>query len=285
MLRARLILGSLALALACEQAPAAAPKSTSTPTPEGAAAAAAADPAPSRAEPDPAPTPPPSAAGIVYAERIVGAAGADDPLPMIVAIHGLGDTPDNFGHLFDTFTGPARLILVRGIDDAEGGGYSWFALRARDPDVAAFSEGVSAAADELAKAIDVLRNERPTEGLPIVTGFSQGGMLTFALATAHPEVVGAAFPVGGWLPPPLVPEKKNAAAPAIHAFHGTDDKAVAFEPTKIGVDSLDALGFDVQLSVYDGVGHAITPEIHRDLFDALTDAVAAAHASAKKASK
>lgn len=269
----------LLLALACEQSPGGAPKSTTRPAVDPAPASA-----PSQAKPDPVPEPLPTAAGIAYRERILGGAGPEDALPMIVAIHGRGDAPDNFGHLFDTFAGPARLILLQGIE-GEDGGYRWFELPARDPDVEGFSAGVSAAADKVAKAIDELRDKRPTAGLPIVTGFSQGAMVSFRVATAFPASVSAAFPVGGWLPPPLFPEAKDDAAPKIHAFHGTDDAAVAFEPTKAGVDSLDKLGWDVQLSVYEGVGHMITPELQRDLFDALTDAVAAAHRAGKGAGK
>jgi phospholipase/carboxylesterase len=229
----------------------------------------------------PAPVPEPLRAGeLVYVERILGGADASDPLPMIVAIHGLGDTPDNFAHVLDTFPGKARLILPQGVDPLDpldGGGFSWFPIRARDPDVEALSAGIRASADKIAAAIEVLAKRRPTQGRPIVTGFSQGGMLTFALAITHPEVVGLALPIGGWLPPPLAPTAgPGGDQPAIVAFHGTDDRAVAFEPTAASIEQLRGLGYDVTLRVYEGVGHAITPEIRRDWSDLLVDGVAGA---------
>lgn len=216
----------------------------------------------------------PKAGNLHYVEIVVGDAKADDELPMIVAIHGLGDQPRNFAHLFDNFTERARVILPRGIDPTQGGGWSWFPFRARDPDVDALGKGIGAAADEIATTIAVLQREKKTLGKPIVTGFSQGGMLSFAIAVRHPDLVAAALPIGGWLPPPLQPTTPAPkGAPPVRAFHGTDDNAVKYEPTRLGVEALKQHGWDAQLHTYEGVGHVITPEIHRDLDDALIDAL------------
>ena len=247
-----------------------------------------ASPAPSRAQqpaaqppvaPD-APTPPaarPKAANLHYVERILGDAKPDDPLPMIVAIHGLGDDPDNFAHLFDTYGGTARLILPQGIDPTEEGGWSWFPLRARSGDVEELSAGIERAANELAASIEVLAASRPTVGDPIVTGFSQGWMLAFTLAIQHPAQVGFAIPIGGWLPPPLWPSGgPGPEHPPIVALHGTADNAVRYEPTKEAVGDLTAKGYAAQLKSYEGVQHAIPPEERTDLFDLLDDALAAA---------
>jgi len=216
----------------------------------------------------------PVAGNLHYLEIVLGDAQPDDPLPMIVAIHGLGDDPENFGHLLETFQEPARLILPRGLDPRDAGGWSWFPLRARDPDVAALATSIDRAGDEIAKGIEVLVVERPTLGKPVVTGFSQGGMLSFAIAVDHPELVSAALPVGGWLPPPLLPTGSAPAdAPTIVAFHGTDDTAVRHEPTMQSIAQLVERGWHVTLKSYTGVGHVITPEIHRDLTDGLVDAI------------
>jgi phospholipase/carboxylesterase len=260
-----------AVGVACEQPP---PAKTAPATPERVGTPAEA-PA-TVLTPAPTPTQPelPRAGEIAYAERLLGGATADETLPMIVAIHGLGDTPESFSHVFDTFPERARLILPQGVDVLEEGGFSWFPIRARDSDVEALSAGIAASADKLAVALAALPEDRPTVGAPILTGFSQGGMLTFAVAVRHPETIAAAFPIGGWLPPPLMPEAgPPEGAPTIEAFHGTDDRAMKFEPTKASVDGLTALGWNTELHVYEGVGHAITPELHRDLADLVVAAV------------
>lgn len=214
------------------------------------------------------------AGGLQYLERIVGVAKPNDVLPMIVAIHGLGDRPEAFSRLLDNCVEPARVILPRGTDPYEGG-FSWFASRARSRDVDKLSDEVTVATDVLARGIAAIAKTRPTRGKPIVTGFSQGGMLTFALAMHHPEIVGTAIPVGGWLPPPMWPKAGpgDASFPKVVALHGTVDAAVPYEPTKLAVEALAGLGYDVTLRSFDGVPHAIPPPVARELTDALQDAV------------
>lgn len=242
---------------------------------EPAAVVAAGPSSAAESEPDGAPDPRyQTVAGLSYAEVMLGGAQPEDTVPMIVAIHGLGDEPLAFAELFSSFPEPARLVLPRGLDPTEGGGWSWFPIRARDGDIEGLAQGIRKAADTIAPAIEALEESRPTLGRPIVTGFSQGGMLAFTIAVHHPERVTAAVAVGGWLPPPLWPtEKAEPEAPRIVALHGTADNAVAFEPTQEATVRLEQLGWSVKLQGYEGVRHVITPHMRRDLFDHLADAI------------
>lgn len=214
-------------------------------------------------------------AGIRYLEMIVGSAKVEDSLPMVIAIHGLGDRPEHFAELMRGLSKPMRVILPAGIIDIEEG-FSWFDLRARDPDVEALATGVATAADKLTTFIDAISAARPTTGEPIITGFSQGGIVAFAIATRHPASIAAAYPVSGWLPPPLWPKASpKGEAPPIIALHGTSDKAVKFEPTKKAVARLQKLGYPVELKVYPEVGHQITEEMRIELWTQLHSSTAA----------
>ncbi len=228
-------------------------------------------------EPAPPPEPPPppelrsgEVAGIPYVEFVTAKADPSAQLPMIVAIHGLGDTPENFAELLFAFDRPARVILPRAFDPVAEGGFSWFPIRARDADVDALALAISGAADRLAPAIAALREQRPTLGKPLVTGFSQGGMLTFMLAVEHPDQVGYGVAIGGWLPPPRWPKAGPPAdAPALVALHGDADKAVAFGPTREAVEQLAKLGWKVELHGYPTLGHAIPPVMQAELYTLL----------------
>lgn len=276
----RFVCVTLLLALVGCDRPAPPPATQSAPPPP--TAPQPAPPPPVAADAPTAPKTRPKAADLHYVERILGDAKPDDALPMIVAIHGLGDDPDNFAHLFDTYGGTARLILPQGVDETDNGGWSWFPVRARSSDVEGLARGIDASADKIAAAIDVLLAKRPTVGAPIVTGFSQGGMLAFTLAIEHPDQVGFAIPIGGWLPPPLWPEAgPSDAHPKVVALHGTADNAVRHEPTKDAVEALVAKGYAVELMSYEGVRHAIPPQERTDLFDLLDDALAAARGEPK----
>jgi phospholipase/carboxylesterase len=279
--RRLLVLGSLTLALACEvSSPPTLPEASVASRPT--TTAPQVHPAPPPVDPGPPPEPSwTTAGGLAYREVVLGGADPDDPLPMVVAIHGLGDHPDNFQHLLLGFPEPVRVILPRGIDPVPDGGFSWFPVRARDPDVEALAVGIRSAADHIAAGLRELATARPTLGKPVVTGFSQGGMLTFALAVHHPDVVGHAVAVGGFLPPPLLPPApaagQGAAAerPSIVALHGTADAAVPFLPTQAAVQALVERGMTADLLVYEGAGHMISDPMRRDLHDRLADAVLA----------
>ncbi len=60
-----------------------------------------------------------------YIERVTGGAAEDARLPMITAVHGLGDRPEHFEALFDDLPLRARVILPRAPKPYSGGG-SWF---------------------------------------------------------------------------------------------------------------------------------------------------------------
>ncbi len=204
---------------------------------------------------------------------VTGGADDDDRLPLVVLIHGLGDRPERFAHALDGFPVRARVAAPRAPTPWHDGG-SWFPVRARDPDREALARGVAAAADRVAAWIRRTTAAHPTAGKPVITGFSQGGILAFAVAVRHPDLVAAAVPVGGLLPEPLYPDALPPSPPPIVALHGEDDRTVAFERARATVEHLARLGWPAHLESFPGVGHAIPPPVHRAWLDALERAVA-----------
>ncbi|WP_437803752.1 alpha/beta hydrolase [Sorangium sp. So ce693] len=251
-------LASLVLLAACERRAA----------PPGGGAAGTEQQAP---PPAPAASATAPAAAVEYLEEVTGGADRNEALPLVIAIHGLGDRPESFAGLLSGADFKVRLVVPRGLAPY-GGGYSWFPLQQAlaSDDV---GQGILRAAAALAAAIERVAAERPTRGKAIVTGFSQGGALTFALALHHPRVVGAAFPMGGWVPPAVLPGA-GAAAPALVALHGEDDRRVPIGPTRDAIAALDARGLRARLASYPGVGHTVSGEMRRDLLQLIRDAAA-----------
>jgi phospholipase/carboxylesterase len=205
----------------------------------------------------------PSAAGIRFIERLTGGAGASDPLPLIVAIHGRGGRPERIGRIFDSFEGRARLVLPYGFESV-GDGFAWFSHWSDD---LAFADETRSAADRVAAMIAEIARVRPTVGKPVVTGFSQGGILSFTLAVLHPELVRAAFPAGGFLAPALYPSvwPKGLAMSRLHAFHGTNDETVPVTNARATVQRLKEIGVPAELTEYPGVQHRISKEMQHDM--------------------
>jgi phospholipase/carboxylesterase len=210
---------------------------------------------------------------IAYLEMLTAGAHERQTLPLIVAIHGLGDRPERFVGFVAHFDVPARIVLPRGID-LHGDGYSWFPIGA-GKNLELIARGMHEATEQLAVAIGQIVQQRPTAGKPIVTGFSQGGMLSFSLAVLHPELVSAAYPLAGALPPSFITKVSDATAyPPIVALHGEADPVIRFADAQRSVTALKARGVDVQLRSYPSVQHTPSFEMGFELFRLLRAACA-----------
>lgn len=204
-----------------------------------------------------------------YIIRISGNGGSSDTLPMIIALHGHGDTPDNF---FDTllkdFDYPARFIVVRGPIDYPGVSLSGSAWPIEPGD---FPE----CGDALADAVSVLLERYPTEGRPIVLGFSSGAYVAYYLAAFHADQFSYIFPLSGRLPMELISNEMifydNGAK--IIAFHGKNDQVVGFSQGKAAVQNLRQRGLTVELVTFNGGHTEIFLSANNLLLNHLSDAI------------
>lgn len=189
-----------------------------------------------------------------YVEHVSGGADPNEPLPMLVAIHGLGGKPEEFVPIFETLSIKARLIAPRAPTPAGEGG-SWYPI---DSDVEARTKGIVASALRLSALIEVLTKSRPTLGKPVVTGFSQGGVLSFALAAYYAPQLSAAVPLAGSLPVDLPPPMKPPAGFVVRAFHGKDDQRIPYQDGVRTVAWLKRAKVTATIKGYAGVAHALS---------------------------
>jgi len=210
-----------------------------------------------------------------YLEMVTGGAAADAELPLVIALHGRGDTAENFAPLFRDLSVRARVAILRP-PHPWGGGQAWFlGARAHLDSRPKIAAELRALADRVVATADAIRAARPTRGRPVVMGFSQGGMLTWAVAVGHPRAIAAAFPVAGFLFPEIVEKTRVdvAATPPIVAFHGAADPLVSVDDERQGVRLLEKRGVRVDLRVYPGLGHELPPVLRNDLFAAMSRAL------------
>jgi len=203
-------------------------------------------------------------AGVDFIELFPSNAGESSPL--IVAVHGMGDRPDRWIESWRAFPAKVQIALPRAFL-RHGDGFSWFELRdgMTDEELGA---GVSAAEEKLWKGVASLAGARRV----LVTGFSQGGILSFAMASRHADKVAKAFPVSGSCPGPILPKNNARTAPLV-AFHGTQDQVLAFKWGKAAVDAFREQGNDASLKEYPGVGHTLTSEMRADLWAEIAKAI------------
>jgi phospholipase/carboxylesterase len=84
--------------------------------------------------------------------------GADESAPLVVAVHGMGDKPDNWIESWSAFPGRAQIVLPRAFTKY-GEGFSWFELRDGMSDAELGAE-VGASEEKLWKGIAKLSPAR-----------------------------------------------------------------------------------------------------------------------------
>ena len=184
----------------------------------------------------------------------------DPRLPLIVAMHGLGGTPEDMTRTLAALEVPARVIAPYGLFPfGMQGGASWYAnaIPSRTSDPHLIAEDMNYAADKLAHFITALMRHYPDAGAPIITGYSQGGMLTYALSVKYPHLVSNSIPVAGFMPTTILPQQSTILGPypKVEALHGYNDKVVPFDADLDGIEALNFLGQKAVLYRFNDTGH------------------------------
>lgn len=195
---------------------------------------------------------------------------ATESSPLIVVIHGRGDHPKHWVEGWRGFPARAQIVLPRAFDAFGEGGWSWFELR-DGMTAEELGKSVGDSETKLWRAIEKVAGptRKNTKNI-IVTGFSQGGMLSYVMASRHPDAILRSFPIAGFCPKPLLPEGK--AAP-VSAFHGTEDTILKVHAGRDTVSAFKAKGNEAEMREYMGVGHTITKEMRHDWWSAILKVV------------
>ncbi len=203
---------------------------------------------------------------LAYEEMFTGAADGD--LPVVFAIHGLGSKPSNFRIVFEGMETPVKVVLPQA-PTAHNNGFSWFTVRVplRESQHT-LTPDVKRAASIVCQFIDDYTEKHPSKKNPMVTGFSQGGILSFAVALTCPSSVALSIPVAGMLPADIIPKQIDLPAnyPPVYALHGEADDIIPVEAGRKTATALKALGLDVQFKSYPGVVHHLTIPMQQDVF-------------------
>ncbi len=273
----------LSRALACALAASSCSRSTTTTSaPSNEAEAPRERPSPPPAPTSVAPTATaPSgrgdAAALSFLHLTTGGSDRGESLPWVVAFHGLGDKPESFAGLFEQLEVKAHVFIPRA-PIAYGSGYDWFGVRVMgEPDKLA--EAISGRLPAVKQLLESLAARDSTQGDGIVTGFSQGGVMSLAVANAGLAYVRAVLPIAGALPETLA--RQEPPAIPVYAFHGEADRVVPFEQTRLLFDqwlgARDRSGGSPlpELRTYPSLGHSIDAQLWKDWAIRLTQLLSA----------
>jgi len=176
-----------------------------------------------------------------------GDSSRSEELPMLVALHGNGDTAENFYNTaLNEVSVPARIILLQGpISHGRGGAWPWSA------------EELNKYGKAVKEAVDLLASKYPTIGKPLLLGFSGGGVMSYFQAAKYSDSYSYIFPISGELANQVADSKAINSKTKIIAFHGNKDSVVSIRGGKNAVALLKAKQANIDFIEFDGGHHGI----------------------------
>ncbi len=182
-----------------------------------------------------------------------------DYLPMLIALHGDGDTVENFYETaFDTINVPARIILIRGPISHECGSVWPYSIAQFEEYGKAFS-----------KAVDILSIKYPTTGKAILLGFSGGGGMAYYQAVKQGDSYSYIFPISSLLSKEKLGSTSSKPSAKVYAYHGKSDEVIAFSEGKKTVNLLKKNKVSVCFTEFESGHHGLFAEMKSEITQAI----------------
>ena len=191
-------------------------------------------------------------AGYDYIEIVTGGASLSDRLPIIILLHGRGAQPESISKYLENISVRSRVVIPSG-NLGTSSSPLWFDLRAAASDQDTLASQMKEEANRVANFIREANRCLKGVGKPVVTGHSQGGMLSLAIAATNPALPREVIAVSAWLPISLWPN----TLPVTHLIHGMNDTTVDYSRTADFVARAKGAGLPIDITSIAGRGHGM----------------------------
>lgn len=198
-----------------------------------------------------------------------------DKNPLLLLLHGYGSNEADLFSFADELPDEYYIISARAPYNMQHGSYAWYDINF-DADQNKFSDHDQAkvSRDLIAGFIDELIQTYPIDPKKVtLIGFSQGSILSYAVALSYPEKVQKVVAMSGYLNLEIVSDdylKNTFNNLKIFASHGTSDQVIPLAWAKKTPVILENLGIDITYKEYP-IGHGVAPQNFYDFKSWLVD--------------
>ena len=187
----------------------------------------------------------------------------NERLPMLVALHGNGDTPYNFyTAALDELSIPVRVILLEG-PIKKGTGYAWPWT----------SEDFNQYGKAVNEAIELLTDKYPTIQKPVLLGFSGGAMMAYYQALKHGDSYSSIFPISGKFSNEFLDDNSTRIGAKVYSFHGKNDQVISINGGRNALNILKRNGVSIKLVEFDGDHHGIATNMKSNITHAIENKI------------
>ena len=187
-----------------------------------------------------------------------------DKNPLILLLHGYGSNEEDLFSFAADLPEEYYIISARAPYNMQYGAYAWYAINF-DADENKFSDNQQAiiSRDLIARFIDELIQKYPVNAKNVtLVGFSQGSILSYAIALSHPDKVQRVVALSGYISEPILEEnylQNNFTKLKVFHSHGTVDQVIPVEWARKTKPFLDKLGIQSIYKEYP-IGHGVAPQ-------------------------
>nr|WP_314839581.1 alpha/beta fold hydrolase [uncultured Flavobacterium sp.] len=187
-----------------------------------------------------------------------------DKNPLLLLLHGYGSNEADLFSFAEELPEQYYVISARAPYDMQYGSYAWYAINF-DAEENKFSDHDQAriSRDVIVQFIDELTATYPIDAQNIaLIGFSQGAILSYAVALSYPEKVQKIVATSGYFNAEIIKDgyqKNNFDTLKIFASHGTVDQVIPIDWARKTPSVMETLGINTTYKEYP-VGHGVAPQ-------------------------
>ena len=195
--------------------------------------------------------------------------GDHDKAPLIIMLHGYGSHENDLFSFANELPEVFPIISARAPHPMGFGGFCWYQINfdATDPALRSDDEQARTSRDLIIRFIESCQSKYNNPRKVILMGFSQGCILSYAVAFSRPDLVDSVMALSGYLHTPIIPDTiahEKLKHLYFYITHGTEDPVLPIEWARKSVQFLEANKLNHEYREY-AIGHGIDAKGFHDL--------------------
>ncbi len=203
-----------------------------------------------------------------YLHRLPKTKSSEKP-PLLLLIHGYGSNEADLFSFSDYLPNEYLVVSIRAPLSLGFQSYAWYTINfsATDGNFSDVPEALNAK-EKILQFLDDLQSDLPYDKNNInLLGFSQGTILSYAIALSHPDKIKNVVALSGYIKEELISNVKDVSLYKNLDFfisHGSQDQVIPIEWAAKAPKYLNTLGISNVFKSYPA-GHGVTPQNFNDL--------------------
>ncbi|WP_298247237.1 alpha/beta fold hydrolase [uncultured Christiangramia sp.] len=184
--------------------------------------------------------------------------------PALILLHGYGSDENDLFSFAEEMPEELFIISAKAPYPMQPFGNAWYAIHF-DNENGKFSDDIQAikSRDTIATFIDQVIENYPVDASKInLLGFSQGSILSYAVALTYPEKIDNVIALSGYINKEIFGQdylKNDLSQLSFYCSHGSEDQVIPVDWARRTKPFLENLGVDFTYSEFP-VGHGVAPQ-------------------------